>query len=42
MRCFDGYQLVSTNDTISIVNCGLNSTNGTKWSDIEQCKGRGI
>ena len=42
VRCFDGYQLVSTNDTISIVNCGLNSINGTKWSDIEQCKGRGI
>ena len=41
VRCFDGYQLVSTNDTISIVNCSLDSTNGTKWSDTEQCKGIG-
>ena len=37
IRCFDGYVLTDTNDTISQVTCGLTANNETKWSDIQNC-----
>ena len=42
VRCFDGYELASTNDTISTVTCDLTSNNQTMWSDTEECKGNFI
>ena len=37
IRCFDGYVLNNTNDTISQVTCDLTANNETMWSDIQSC-----
>ena len=36
VRCFNGYQLVNTSNTIT---CTLSVTNDTEWTEVEDCKG---
>ena len=42
IRCFDGYVLTDTNDTISQVTCDLTANNETMWSDIQSCTSKNI
>ena len=36
VRCFNGYKIVNTSNTIT---CTLSVTNDTEWSKVEDCKG---